>query len=212
MTDSHHATIDPEPMDLALQFLSDHPSEKPVTAARIFNVNESSLRSTIQRAKAKATNPNPAHGGHNKILQDAQVTAIYKYVEDSYYAGYGASKSMVLMAIAHLRAKEIPPKPEPLQRWFQMFIKQHPTLFCVIKTKAIARVRVSAQDVESVENWFAEYKAWCIQHRIELQNVHNFDKTGFCVGVALGEEVVVPAYVTEVSYLYSNLRNMNLCL
>jgi hypothetical protein len=29
------------------------------------------------------------HGGHNKILSEVQVEAIYKYIEDSYLSGYG---------------------------------------------------------------------------------------------------------------------------
>ena len=112
-SNSHDDTIDTEPMDLAIQFLHDHPSENAITAARIYNVNVNSLRSIIRRAKVKATRPTPIHGGHNKILSEAQIKAIYKYIEDSYHAGYGASKSMVKMAITHLRAAELPPKPEP---------------------------------------------------------------------------------------------------
>ena len=105
MPNSHDATIDTEPIALALQFLCDHPSEKPITAARIYNVNDSTLRSALRQEKAKATTPvsvRTAHREHNKILSDAQAKAIYQYVEDSYHAGYGASKSMVKMAVAHL--------------------------------------------------------------------------------------------------------------
>ncbi|KFZ24325.1 hypothetical protein V502_01196, partial [Pseudogymnoascus sp. VKM F-4520 (FW-2644)] len=71
-------------------------------------------------------------------------------------------------------------------------------LFRVIKTKAIARVRVTSHDISTVENWFSEYLAWCTQHNIQPQDIHNFDETGFRVGVAPGEEVVVPAYITEM--------------
>ena len=105
---------------------------------------------------------------------------------------------MVFMAIGHLKSAEIPPKPQPSWRWFQTFMKDHPTLFHVIKTKAIARVRVTTHDITTVETWFAEYKAWCTQHKIEPQHIHNFDETGFRVGVAPGEEVIVPVYVKEV--------------
>ena len=112
-------------MAKALQFLREQPSEKPITAARIYNVNVNTLNSLIRRvrakakAKAKATTTSKAiHGGHNKILLEVQVEAIYKYVEDSYHAGYGASKSMVFMAIGHLKAAEIPSRPQPTWRWF----------------------------------------------------------------------------------------------
>lgn len=83
------------------------------------------------------------------------------------------------MDISHLLASEIPPGPAPTERWFQKSIKQHPTLFRTIKPKSIARVRVSALDVTLVEDWFKKYTAWCTQHSIEPQNIHNFDETGF---------------------------------
>ena len=109
---------------------------------------------------------------------------------------------MVFMAIGHLRAAEIPAKKPSSWRWFETFMKAHPDLFRVVKTKAIARVRVTTHDISTVENWFAEYLAWCTQHNILPQNIYNFDESGFRVGVAPGEEVVVPAYVTEVRTIY----------
>jgi hypothetical protein len=80
-------------------------------------------------------------------------------------------------------------------------MKDHLDLFQTLKTKAIARVRVTAADVEEVKNWFDGFRTWCIEHNIEPGDVLNFDEAGFRVGVALGEEIVVPAYVKEVSIL-----------
>ncbi|OBT70530.1 hypothetical protein VF21_10458, partial [Pseudogymnoascus sp. 05NY08] len=141
-------------MDDALQFLRDNPSEKPITAARIFNINAKTLNTNLRRAKLKAQAPNPIYGGQNKILSEAQIKAIYKYVEDSYFAGYGASKAMVFTAIGHLRAAEILPKPAPSWRWFQSFIKSSSILFRVVKTKPIAQVRVTTHDISAVQDWF----------------------------------------------------------
>ena len=71
------------------------------------------------------------------MLSDSQVKAIYKYVEDSYLSGYGATKAMVFAAISHLKANQIPPQKAPSWRWFQIFIKAHPNLFRTLKTKPI---------------------------------------------------------------------------
>lgn len=180
----------------ALEFLQAEPSEKPSTAARIFKVNLNTLHTHLRRARMKTSNI--SRGGQNKILSKVQIEALYKYIEESYHAGYGASKEMVFTAIGHIKAAEIPPKPQPSRRWFQTFMKANSTLFRVIKTKAIARVRVTTHDIATVEGWFAEYKAWCTQHEIEPQDIYNFDESGFRVGVAPGEEVIVPAYVHEV--------------
>jgi hypothetical protein len=83
-------------------------------------------------------------------------------------------------------------------------MKEHPDLFHTLKTKAIARVCVSAVDVEEVKNWFDGFYAWCEEHNIQPRDVLNFDEAGFQVGVALGEEIVVPTYVKEVSTLLRN--------
>jgi hypothetical protein len=106
---------------------------------------------------------------------------------------------MGFTAIGHLKAAEIPPKPQPTWRWFQTFMKGHPTLFRVIKTKAIAQVRVTTHDITTLESWFTEYKEWCTQHKIEPQNIYNFGESGFRVDVAPREEVVVPAYVSRLA-------------
>jgi hypothetical protein len=110
-------------MDEALAFKYAHPEEKATTAARIYSVNDSTLRTNLQRARLRGSGIAPAkRGGQNKILSNAQVDAIYKYVEDSYLSGYGATKMMVFAAIGCLRANEIPPKDAPSWRWFQTYL------------------------------------------------------------------------------------------
>jgi hypothetical protein len=47
------------------------------------------------------------------MLSDAQVEAIYKYVEDLYLSGYGATKVMVYAAIRCLKANQLPLKEPP---------------------------------------------------------------------------------------------------
>jgi hypothetical protein len=42
------------------------------------------------------------------------------------------------------------------------------------------------------------------EHDIQLKDVLNFDEAGFWVGVALDEEIIVPAYVKEVSTLFKS--------
>jgi hypothetical protein len=84
-------------------------------------------------------------------LSDIQIDAIYKYVEDSYISGYSTTKLIVHAAIGCLKANQVPLREQPLWRWFQQFMKDHPDLLKVIKTKAIAQVHVSAADVEEVK-------------------------------------------------------------
>ena len=129
-------------------------------------------------------------------------------MEDSYFSGYGATKAMVYAAVGCLKANEVPMKEPPSWRWFQVFMKNHPNLFRTLQTKAIARVRVSAADVEEVRDWFHGFRSFCEEHGIKAGDVLNFDEAGFRVGVAPREEIVVPAYVREVSLLFLIYNNI----
>jgi hypothetical protein len=175
----------------AKQFLQDYPDEKTTTAARIYKVNRKTLDNAIHRQ------PKYSHGGHNKMLSDIQIAALYKYVVDQYKSGFGASKRMTFAAISHLKAAEIPPKPAPSWIWFTKFLKAHPSLH-TIKTKPIARIRTTLHDTEEVEKWFHKYRATIQEHNIMPKDIYNFDETGVRVGCPPGEEIIVPIYVKEV--------------
>jgi hypothetical protein len=186
----------------ATAFKHEHADENATTAARIYHVNPETIQTRLRREHLRRnSNTEVKHGGHNKMLLDVQVEAIYQYVEDSYLSGYGATKAMVYAAIGCLKANQLPAKEPPSWRWFQIFMKEHPNLFRTLKTKAIARVRVTAADIEEVRDWFDGFRTWCEEHNIQSSDVLNFDEGGFRVGVAPGEEIVVPAYVKEVSIL-----------
>jgi DNA gyrase inhibitor GyrI len=195
-TDEYKASVSE-----AIAFKHDHPDEKAATAARIYHVNDYTVQTNLQRERIHG-GVEVKHRGHNKILSDTLVEAIYKYVEDSYLSGYSATKAMVYAAIGCLKANQLSAKEPPSWRWFQIFMKEHPQLFQTLKTKAIAQVHVTAADVEEVKDWFNGFCTWCKEHDIQPRDVLNFNEAGFQVGVAPGEEIVVPAYVKEVSILF----------
>jgi hypothetical protein len=131
-----------EAIDRALAFCTDYPLEAPTTAARIYGANEATVRNKAWRARRRQRSPPKPTGGHNRILSDIEVQAIGKYVRDMYITGLGATRPMVAAAIAHLRG--LRGQDPPSTRWFQLFLKAHPTLFKAVKTKPIARNRVPA--------------------------------------------------------------------
>jgi transposase len=87
----------------AITFKYDNPSENQVTGARIYHVNANTMKSRLQREQQHTSAPLKQYGGQNKVLSEAQVTAIYKYVEDSYLGGYNITKSMVFAVIRYLK-------------------------------------------------------------------------------------------------------------
>jgi hypothetical protein len=190
-----------EALSNATAFKQENPEEKTTAAAQIYQVNNSTVWTVLLRERQRQAKPATSHGGHNKILSKVQVEAIYKYVEDSYLSRYGATKSIVYAAVGFLRANQLLPKPPPTMRWFREFMNNHPELFKTLKTKPIAQVRVSAADLEEVREWFYSFWTWCEEHSIQPRDVLNFNEARFRVRVASREEIVVPAYVKEVSLL-----------
>jgi hypothetical protein len=86
----------------AIAFKHEHPNEKATTAAQIHYVNATTVRLNLRRKQLP--NKEVKHSGYNKMLSDAQVEAIYNYVEDLYLSGYSATKAMVYAAIRCLKA------------------------------------------------------------------------------------------------------------
>ena len=60
----------------AIEWSQEDPTEKVVTAGRIFDVNPQSIRMALKRTKRK---DQKAHGGNNKILSDTQLEAVRVY-------------------------------------------------------------------------------------------------------------------------------------
>jgi hypothetical protein len=118
-----------EALSNATAFKHENPEEKTTAAARIYQVNDSSVRTTLLRERQRQTKPATSHGGHNKVLSEVQVAAIYKYIKDSYFSKYNATKTMVFAAVSCLKANEVVPKPLLTMQWFQSFIDKHPELF-----------------------------------------------------------------------------------
>jgi hypothetical protein len=129
-----------------IAFKHEHPEEIATTAARIYHVNDETIQTTLLQEKQREGLAQ--HRGHNKILSEVQVEAIYKYIEDLYLSGYSATKAIAFTVVGCLKAYKLPPKKAPCYRWFQGFIKDYPNLFKTLKTKPIALIYVTAADYE----------------------------------------------------------------
>jgi len=177
----------------AVQWLQEEGhGEKPVTAARIYDVDADSIRIALKRAKV----PKKRCGGNNKILSDTQTKAIEAYCYEQWELGMGATKKMVYAAICFLLSEQ--GKKTPSWRWFQVWLKGVPTLY-TIKTKPIARNRVETHTERDLEEWFEKYRYNLDKYKIRsARNIHNMDESGVRIGCPKGEEVVVPILVKEL--------------
>jgi transposase len=100
----------------ATAFKQENPEEKTTAAAQIYQVNNSSVQTALHREQEQQTKLATSYRGHNKVLSEVQVAAIYEYIEDSYLSRYHATKAIVLAAISCLKANEIVPKPPLILR------------------------------------------------------------------------------------------------
>jgi hypothetical protein len=191
-----------EAVSNAKAFLLDNPNESIALSSRLYKVNENTLRSSIRREKYDDSR---THGGQNKILSEYQERAIYKYVQDMYNSGFGATKPMVFAAICTM--KEAEGRALPSTRWFRSWLSQHQESIKTTKTKVLHRDRVTAQDEKEVEGWFAEYEKFVGDMGIKRADVWNFDETGFQIGVTCGEEILVPANTSGVCIFIINREN-----
>jgi hypothetical protein len=162
----------------AIEWLEANPTEKCCTAARIYDLKPASLRVAVARHKKSKSRVQPIHGGQNKVLSEAQSEAVIQYIRDQAESGLGATKQMIFAAICHLKAAEEPSKSPPSRRWFQLWLKAHPSLH-TIKTKPIARDRVEIHDEKVVIEWFEKFRATLAKRKIRKgKNIHNFDESG----------------------------------
>ena len=98
----------------AIEWLEVNPSEKSFTAARIYNLDPSSLRMDIVRHKRKPR-VQPIYEDHNKILSEAQSKIVIQYIRDQAESELGPTKQIIFIVISHLKVGKESLKP-PLSR------------------------------------------------------------------------------------------------
>jgi len=64
----------------ATAFKHEYPKERFTTAAPIYIVNDNTVRTILHRERQRDGATAVKRGGHNKILLEVQVEAMYKYV------------------------------------------------------------------------------------------------------------------------------------
>lgn len=178
----------------AITWLQEHQDETITTAARIFQLNRTTLSYWIQRANHISSR---GRGGRNRILTLNQEKHLNQFIKGYLEHNLLPTKGVILSAITRIRALEN--KPPPSKSWFNKWIKTQP--LHRIKTKPIARIRITAQDKEQVKGWFKEYNTVLQKYNIQRKDIWNFDETGFRIGCPKGQEIYVPEDVKEVSYI-----------
>jgi hypothetical protein len=103
--------------------------------------------------------------------------------------------------------------PLPLSiSWFSKWWKASGLYY--IKTKPLARVRITAQVEKEVREWFKDYNKTIHKYKIKRRDIINFDKAGFWIGYPKGQKILVPEHIQEVNltspicHFYTNLPTL----
>jgi hypothetical protein len=116
------------------------------------------------------------------------------YINRQYQVGFPCTIEMITEAASFFREQDH--KPPPSETWVRDFIKEYglkgKKIFKKVKWKPMDKKRRAAQDVDDVIHWFAEYARLRKEHKIYLQNIWNFDETGFRTACPSGVWVWVP--------------------
>jgi hypothetical protein len=176
----------PTRLSKAMEFLKQNPDEKPITATRIYKLPPSSLYSAIDRAGNTGI---VSRGGQNKILMPHHEVAVREFAMSLLSHGIQPTPQLIFQAIIDLKRAQNPTYKAPSPSWFTKWYEK--AGLKRIKSKPIAIVRFVAQDKEQVRKWFRQYRYYIGKYRIQRQDVHNFDKAGFRVGMMSGQWILV---------------------
>jgi hypothetical protein len=150
-------------------FLIEYLVETQATTVQIFKLYPKTLSNSITRISSRS------RGGQNKVLTESQEKAVHTFIRSYLQHNQNPMCAIVLSAITYLRAKE--DKPRPSESWFIKWWKGQP--LHKIKTKPLAKVRIEAQDIQVVKDWFIAYREVLDKYQFQAKDIYNFDETGF---------------------------------
>ena len=175
----------------AKRFLKKNPDEKSVTAARIYNLNPTTLYSQLSQE------PTRTRGRQNKILQEHHIRAIHDFIRSLLTYQIQPTHTLIFNAICNLKRAQNPDNfKAPTLKWFRTWWKN--SGLHKIKSKPLAIIQITVQQEENVRKWFRKYTATLKHYKIKRRNIINFDEAGFRVGCAKGQEILVPLDIHEI--------------
>jgi hypothetical protein len=138
----------------AREFLQENSSERPITAARIYNI-PSTLYDAMKRGWEHRQT-----GGQNRILQEYHTQALHKFIRSLLASGILPTHAIVYNAICSLKKTQDPNSKAPSYSWFTKWWKS--SNIKRIKSKPLATVRFTAQQEHDVRQWFRKYQSTLI--------------------------------------------------
>jgi hypothetical protein len=142
-----------------------HSHNGPIPAQKVaakFRVSHMTLGNRI----AGKSRPITSNGGHNKLLSEVQLGAVFLYIQRQAFAGFQCTMAMIHGAVMWIRAQNDKQPPSP--SWSKKFMsKNGPILqggIHKIKWKPMDAKRRAAQQPIFIIHWFEGLKRLREQH------------------------------------------------
>ena len=171
------------------------PGTKPVITrlAAEFNVPYDQLLNRYNGIKPKDS--------HSYALTDHEEQALHQYIQRLDGLGMSCRRPMLVRAADSILRE----RPGPIRRvgnhWPTRFLKRNPQ-YHTRKQKPLAAQRKNAHKSEAILDWYQRFQSKCQEFGIQIEDVYNFDETGFRMGVGksqwvITEEKTLPLYQTD---------------
>ncbi|KAI2714075.1 transcriptional regulator family: Centromere protein B, DNA-binding region and Helix-turn-helix [Penicillium roqueforti] len=170
---------------LAIQAIKKQEISAIREAARRFNVPESTLRSRLRGTTFRANSRANLHK-----LTEIEEESLQKWILSMDSRGAAPRPSMVReMADLLLKQRGTIPVLTVGENWVTNFVKRRPLLSSRF-SKRYNYERAKCEDPKIITEWFNLVRKTILQFGIDPDDVYNFDKTGFAMGLTATAKVI----------------------
>ena len=167
---------------LALQALKNDPSLTVKKASEIYNVPRTTLRRRLAGKPAQA-NITVKSRKLSDLEEETIIQRVLKLESQGFPVRIGSVEDM-----ANLLRRERDASPVG-KNWAENFVRRQPELKTQ-KTRSYDNQRALCEDPEIIGNWFRLVANFIAKVGIRVEDIYNFDETGFLMGI-LGTTTVV---------------------
>lgn len=176
-------STDPEGrMALAIQAIQLGQIKSSRAAAKVYFVNRTTLDLRLYGIQARRDSI-----PHNRNLTPSEESVIVNYVLDLDSRGF-SPRVCVVGEIANLLLDQRQ-GTHVGQNWTTRFINRRPEIKSIFNRKHDYK-RLLCQDLEVIGKWFSLVSNVIAKYGIAVDDIHNFDKSGFLMGMIATAKVV----------------------
>jgi hypothetical protein len=166
--------VDERIINLALKALQNDPKLSARAAGKIYNCSHLILsrrrRGILSRRDISANSRN---------LTDREESVLLEYILNLAAKGFPPRLSFVEDMASRLRAQRGLPRVGT--RWASHFVKRHPELRTRFQRKYDYQ-RALCEDPKLISKWFEDVQCTISKYGICVEDIYNFDETGFMMG------------------------------